>query len=143
YEKLSGMTGTAYTEAEEFQQIYGLDVVQIPANREVQREDLNDLIFKTERGKLKALTAAIKEYHEAGRPVLVGSPSIAKNELVAAWLDKEKLPYEILNAKNNEREAAIVAKAGEKGAITLSTNMAGRGTDIQRGEGVVQLGVRV
>lgn len=140
YEKLSGMTGTAFTEAEEFQQIYGLDVVQIPPNRLVQREDLDDLIFKTERGKLKALTEAIKEYHEAGRPVLVGSPSIAKNELIAAWLDKEKLPYEILNAKNNEREAAIIAKAGEKGAITLSTNMAGRGTDIKLGEGVRELG---
>ena len=140
YEKLSGMTGTAFTEAEEFQQIYGLDVVQIPPNRKIQREDLDDLIFKTEHGKLQALTEAIKEYHEAGRPVLVGSPSIAKNELIAAWLDKEKLPYEILNAKNNEREAAIVAKAGEKGAITLSTNMAGRGTDIKLGEGVVDLG---
>ncbi len=140
YEKLSGMTGTAFTEAEEFQQIYGLDVIQIPANRAVQREDLDDLIFKTERGKLKALTEAIKEYHEAGRPVLIGSPSIAKNELIAAWLDKEGLPYEILNAKNNEREAAIIAKAGEKGAITLSTNMAGRGTDIKLGEGVRELG---
>ncbi len=140
YEKLSGMTGTAYTEAEEFQQIYGLDVIQIPPNREIQREDLDDLIFKTERGKLQALTEAIKEYHEAGRPVLIGSPSIAKNELIAAWLDKEKLPYEILNAKNNEREAAIIAKAGEKGAITLSTNMAGRGTDIKLAEGVVELG---
>jgi preprotein translocase subunit SecA len=140
YEKLSGMTGTAYTEAEEFQQIYGLDVVQIPPNRKVQREDLDDLIFKTERGKLKALAAAVKEYHEAGRPVLIGSPSIAKNELIAAWLDKENLPYEILNAKNNEREAAIIAKAGEKGAITLSTNMAGRGTDIKLGEGVRELG---
>src|SRR5690606_29793984 len=140
YEKLSGMTGTAFTEAEEFQQIYGLDVVQIPANRQIQREDLDDLIFKTERGKLKALAAAVKEYHEAGRPVLIGSPSIAKNELIAAWLDKENLPYEILNAKNNEREAAIIAKAGEKGAITLSTNMAGRGTDIKLGKGVVELG---
>ncbi len=140
YDKLSGMTGTAFTEAEEFQQIYGLDVIQIPANRQIQREDLEDLIFKTERGKLQALAAAIKEYHESGRPVLIGSPSIAKNELIAAWLDKENLPYEILNAKNNEREAAIIAKAGEKGAITLSTNMAGRGTDIKLGEGVVELG---
>lgn len=140
YDKLSGMTGTAFTEAEEFQQIYGLDVVQIPANRPIQRDDLDDLIFKTERGKLKALTEAIKEYHEAGRPVLVGSPSIAKNELVAAWLDKENIPYEMLNAKNNEREAAIVAKAGEKGAITLATNMAGRGTDIKLADGVVELG---
>ncbi len=140
YEKLSGMTGTAYTEAEEFQQIYGLDVVQIPTNRPVRRIDHDDLIFKTERGKLKSMVAAIKEYHKAGRPVLVGSPSIAKNELIAAWLDKEGLPYEILNAKNNEREAAIIAKAGEKGAITLATNMAGRGTDIKLGEGVVELG---
>src|SRR5690606_2961724 len=96
--------------------------------------------FKTERGKLKAMVAAIKEHHEAGRPVLIGSPSIAKNELIASWLDKEGLPYELLNAKNNEREAAIVAKAGEKGAITLSTNMAGRGTDVKLGEGVKELG---
>lgn len=140
YDKLSGMTGTAYTEAEEFQQIYGLDVIQIPTNRKVQRKDHEDLIFRSERGKLKAMVEAIKEHHKAGRPVLVGSPSIAKNELIAAWLDKEKLPYEILNAKNNEREAAIVAKAGEKGAITLATNMAGRGTDIKLAEGVVELG---
>lgn len=140
YDKLSGMTGTAYTEAEEFQQIYGLDVIQIPTNRKVQRKDHEDLIFRSERGKVKAMVEAIKEHHKAGRPVLVGSPSIAKNELIAAWLDKEKLPYEILNAKNNEREAAIVAKAGEKGAITLATNMAGRGTDIKLAEGVVELG---
>lgn len=140
YTKLSGMTGTAYTEAEEFQQIYGLDVVQIPSNREIARNDLDDLIFKTERGKLKAMVGAIKEYHQAGRPVLVGSPSIAKNELIAAWLDKENLPYAILNAKNNEHEADIVAKAGEKGAITLATNMAGRGTDIKLAKGIAELG---
>ncbi|MDB5167448.1 MAG: secA [Candidatus Saccharibacteria bacterium] len=140
YKKLSGMTGTAFTEAEEFQQIYSLDVIQIPSNRPIARNDKQDLIFKTEKGKLKAVAKAIKEYHEIGRPVLVGSASIAKNELIAEWLDKEKVPYELLNAKNNEREAAIIEKAGEKGAITLATNIAGRGTDIKLGEGVVDLG---
>ncbi len=140
YSKLSGMTGTAFTEAEEFQQIYSLDVIQIPSNRPIARDDKEDLIFKSEKGKLKAVADAIKEYHKVGRPVLVGSASIAKNELIASWLDKEKVPYEILNAKNNEREAAIIAKAGEKGAVTLATNIAGRGTDIVLGEGVKELG---
>lgn len=140
YEKLSGMTGTAFTEAEEFQQIYSLDVIQIPPNRPVIRNDKEDLIFKTEKGKLKAVAEVIKEHHKAGRPVLVGSASIAKNELIAKWLDKEKIPYEILNAKNNEREAAIVEKAGEKGAVTLATNIAGRGTDIKLAKGVKELG---
>jgi len=140
YGKLSGMTGTAFTEAEEFQQIYSLDVIQIPSNKPLIREDKEDLIFKTEKGKLKAVASAIREYHKIGRPVLVGSASISKNEMIAAWLDKEKVPYEILNAKNNEREAAIIEKAGEKGAITLATNIAGRGTDIKLGEGVVELG---
>jgi len=140
YKKLSGMTGTAFTEAEEFQQIYSLDVVQIPPNRPITRVDREDLIFKTEAGKLKAVAEAIKEHHKAGRPVLVGSASIAKNELIANYLKKEGIKYEILNAKNNEREAAIVEKAGEKGAITLATNIAGRGTDIKLGEGVKELG---
>lgn len=140
YDKLSGMTGTAFTEAEEFQQIYSLDVVQIPPNKPVIRNDHEDLIFKTEKAKLKAVAGAIKEHHEAGRPVLVGSGSIAKNELIANYLEKEGIKYELLNAKNNEREAAIVEKAGEKGAITLATNIAGRGTDIKLGEGVKELG---
>lgn len=140
YKKLSGMTGTAFTEAEEFQQIYKLDVVQIPSNRPIAREDKEDLIFRTEKAKLKAIAEAIKEYHKEGRPVLVGSASIAKNEMIAAHLDKENVPYEILNAKNNEREAAIIEKAGEKGAITLATNIAGRGTDIKLSKGVTELG---
>jgi preprotein translocase subunit SecA len=140
YKKLSGMTGTAFTEAEEFQQIYSLDVVQVPANRPLIRDDRADLIFRSEKAKLKAIADAIKEYHEAGRPVLVGSASIAKNELIADWLDKDKVPYEILNAKNNEREAAIIEKAGAKGAITLATNIAGRGTDIKLDPEVIKLG---
>ena len=140
YNKLSGMTGTAFTEAEEFQQIYSLDVIQIPPNRPIARVDKDDLIYRTEDGKLRAIVEEVKKYHEKGQPVLIGSASIVKNEKIAEYLDKAGLPYEILNAKNNEREAAIVAKAGEKGAITLATNMAGRGTDIKLGKGVKELG---
>ena len=140
YRKLSGMTGTAFTEAEEFQQIYALNVIQIPPNRPIKRIDRDDLIFRTEAGKLRAIVSTIQEYHAKGQPILVGSASIVKNELIAKYLDEAKLPYEILNAKNNEREAAIVAKAGEKGAITLATNMAGRGTDIKLPEEVKKLG---
>ena len=140
YRKLSGMTGTAFTEAEEFQQIYALNVIQIPPNRPIKRIDKDDLIFRTEAGKLRAIVRTIQEYHVKGQPILVGSASIVKNELIAKYLDEANLPYEILNAKNNEREAAIVAKAGEKGAITLATNMAGRGTDIKLPEEVKKLG---
>lgn len=140
YKKLSGMTGTAFTEAEEFQQIYALDVIQIPPNKPIARVDKDDLIYKTKAGKLKAIASEIRKYHEKGQPVLVGSGSIANNEEIARYLDEQGIPYEILNAKNNEREAAIIEKAGEKGAITLATNMAGRGTDIKLGEGVKELG---
>jgi preprotein translocase subunit SecA len=140
YKKLSGMTGTAFTEAEEFQQIYSLDVIQIPSNRPLIRVDKPDLIFRTEKAKLKAVASMIAEYYSVGRPVLIGSASIAKNELIASWLDKANVSYELLNAKNNEREATIIEKAGEKGSITLATNIAGRGTDIKLGKGVVELG---
>ena len=140
YKKLSGMTGTAFTEAEEFQQIYALDVIQIPPNKPIARVDKDDLIFRTKAGKLRAIPSEIEKYHAKGQPVLVGSDSIANNEEIARYLDQRGIPYEILNAKNNEREAAIIEKAGEKGAITLATNMAGRGTDIKLGEGVKELG---
>ena len=140
YHKLSGMTGTAFTEAEEFQQIYALDVIQIPPNKPIIRIDKDALIYKTTAAKLKAIAEEVAKYHAKGQPVLVGSGSIANNEEIARYLDQFGLPYELLNAKNNEREAAIVARAGEKGAITLATNMAGRGTDIKLGEGVAELG---
>ena len=140
YNKLSGMTGTAFTEAEEFQQIYALDVIQIPPNRPIIRIDKDDLIFRTEAGKLRAIVKEVKKFHEKGQPVLIGSASIVKNELIAKYLDEAGLSYELLNAKNNEREAAIVEKAGQKGAITLATNMAGRGTDIKLTDEVKELG---
>ncbi|HSE61003.1 MAG TPA: preprotein translocase subunit SecA, partial [Candidatus Saccharimonadales bacterium] len=140
YKKLSGMTGTAYTEAEEFQQIYGLDVVQIPSNKPLAREDKPDMIFKTEAGKIAAIVKQVKEYQKIGRPVLLGSASIEKNETLSQALTKAGVKHETLNAKNNEREAAIIAKAGEKGAVTLATNIAGRGTDIVLGKGVKELG---
>ena len=140
YKKLSGMTGTAFTEAEEFQQIYALDVIQIPPNKPITRIDKDDLIFRTKAGKLRAIANEIEKYHAKGQPVLVGSDSIANNEEIARYLDERGISYEILNAKNNEREAAIIEKAGEKGAITLATNMAGRGTDIKLGKGVRELG---
>lgn len=140
YRKLAGMTGTAFTEAEEFQQIYALDVIQIPPNRPIARVDKDDLIFRTEAGKLRAIVREVAAYHEKGQPVLIGSASIVKNELIAKYLDEAGLPYQLLNAKNNEREAAIVEKAGEKGAITLATNMAGRGTDIKLSDEVKKLG---
>lgn len=130
YEKLSGMTGTAVTESEEFHQIYKLDVVEIPPNRKVVRVDRSDRIYKTEKGKFKAIVNEVKKLHTKGQPVLIGTVSIEKNEELGRLLTKAKVPHQILNAKNNEREAAIVAKAGRKGAVTLATNIAGRGTDI-------------
>jgi preprotein translocase subunit SecA len=140
YNKLSGMTGTAYTEAEEFQQIYGLDVVQVPPNKPMIRDDKADMIFKTEAGKIAAIVKQVKEYQKIGRPVLLGSASIEKNEALSHALTKAGVKHETLNAKNNEREAAIIAEAGRKGAVTLATNIAGRGTDIVLDEGVKKLG---
>ena len=140
YNKLSGMTGTAFTEAEEFQQIYALDVVQIPPNKPIIRVDKDDLIYRTEAAKLKAVADEVKKYHNRGQPVLVGSDSIENNEHIARYLEHEGIPFELLNAKNNEHEASIIAKAGEKGAVTLATNMAGRGTDIKLAPGVAKLG---
>lgn len=140
YEKLSGMTGTALTEAEEFHMIYKLDVIEIPANRKVVRDDRTDRIYRTEKGKFKAIAKEVRMLHTKGQPVLIGTVSIEKNELLANLLTKEGIPHEILNAKNNEKEANIVARAGRPGAVTLATNIAGRGTDIVLGEGVRELG---
>jgi preprotein translocase subunit SecA len=133
YDKLSGMTGTAMTEASEFQQIYKLGVVPIPANRPVQRVDQSDLVYRTEDAKLKAVIADIEEKHRVGQPVLVGTTSVEKSELVSKYLTRTGIPHEVLNAKQHDREASIVAEAGRKGAVTVATNMAGRGTDIMLG----------
>ncbi len=133
YGRLSGMTGTAKTEEEEFFKIYQLEVVQIPTNNEMVRKDLPDLIYKNEEGKFKAIAKDVKERHKNGQPVLIGTVSIAKNELLADYLKKEGVTFELLNAKNHEREAQIVAQAGKYGAVTLATNIAGRGVDILLG----------
>ena len=130
YEKLAGMTGTAATEAEEFHRIYKLEVVEIPTNEPMIREDLQDLIYKTEEAKFKAVVEDIKERYQKGQPVLVGTVSIKKNERLADLLKRDGIPFELLNAKNHEREAQIIAQAGKPGAVTVATNMAGRGVDI-------------
>ena len=133
YEKLAGMTGTAMTEASEFQQIYKLGVVPIPSNRVVKRVDQSDLVYRTEEAKLKAVIADIENKHKLGQPVLVGTTSVAKSELVSSYLTKSGIPHEVLNAKQHDREATIIAEAGRKKAVTVATNMAGRGTDIMLG----------
>ena len=140
YKKLSGMTGTAKTEEEEFRDIYNMYVVEVPTNRPVIREDRPDLLFTTKEHKFNALVKEIKRRHELGQPILVGTADVTTSELVSSMLTKLGLKHEVLNAKNNTREAEIVALAGQKGAITISTNMAGRGTDIKLGEGVKELG---
>lgn len=137
YKKLAGMTGTAETEADEFHQIYKLDVAVIPTNRPVRRVDNNDVVYKTQREKFKAIVDEIAECHERAQPVLVGTISVETSELLSRMLSRAKIPHSVLNAKNHEREADIVARAGQKGAVTIATNMAGRGTDIKLGEGVI------
>ena len=140
YDKLSGMTGTAQTEAVEFSQIYGLETITIPTNKPMIREDRPDLIYRTQREKFIAIVQAIKELHEKGQPVLVGTISIETSELLSSMLRKEGIPHNVLNAKQHAREAEIVAQAGQAGHVTIATNMAGRGTDIRLGEGVTELG---
>ena len=139
YDKLAGMTGTAETEATEFSDIYGLDVVVIPTNRPVRRVDYNDLMFMTQRAKYKALLEEIEECHGRGQPILVGTVSVEASELISRMLRRKNIPHNVLNAKFHEREAEVVARAGQPGGVTIATNMAGRGTDIKLGEGVVHV----
>jgi preprotein translocase subunit SecA len=140
YHKLAGMTGTALTEAEEFDKIYKLEVVPIPTNKEMIRLDQPDLIYRTEEAKYRALVEDIEERHKTRQPILVGTTSIEKSERLSRMLEKKGIPHEVLNAKLHEREAVVVAQAGQPGAVTIATNMAGRGTDIVLGEGVAELG---
>ncbi len=140
YEKKSGMTGTAQTEESEFREIYGMDVVIIPTNRPVQRIDHPDVVYKTEKGKLNAIVEDVKKSYEIGQPVLVGTVTIEKSEEISKLLKKEGIKHQVLNAKYHEKEAEIVELAGQKGAVTIATNMAGRGTDIKLEEGVEDLG---
>ena len=140
YRKLSGMTGTAETEAREFKDIYKLDVVSVPTNRPVNRVDGNDQIYRTQREKFKAIIADVRRRHEAGQPVLLGTVTVDTSEILSRMLKIAHIPHEVLNAKNHAREAEIVALAGMRGAVTIATNMAGRGTDIKLGEGVTELG---
>jgi preprotein translocase subunit SecA len=139
YKKLSGMTGTAETEADEFHQIYKLDVMVIPTNRPVRRMDYNDFIYKTQREKYNALIEEISDCHQRGQPVLVGTISVENSEVISRMLRRVNIPHNVLNAKNHQREAEIVANAGQAGAVTIATNMAGRGTDIKLGKGVVHI----
>ena len=140
YKKLSGMTGTAKTEEEEFRNIYNMYVITIPTNRDIIREDKADLVYATQQGKFNALIKEIEERYQKGQPVLVGTIAIETNELISKLLTKKKIPHEVLNAKNHAREAEIIAKAGEKGAVTIATNMAGRGTDIKLTDETRELG---
>ena len=133
YTKLAGMTGTAMTSAEEFLKVYGLTIIAVPTHKPPQRKDVNDFIFQTEKGKFKAVARKVKELHDAGRPVLIGTVSIEKNELLSQFLTLEGIPHQLLNAKNHEREGEIISQAGKKGAVTIATNMAGRGVDIKLG----------
>ena len=130
YKKLSGMTGTAKTEENEFREIYGVDVIEIPTNKPVIREDFQDVVYKGEAGKFKAVINEIIERHQTGQPILVGTISIEKSEILSKLLKKQGIKHEVLNAKQHDKEAEIVAQAGRLGSVTIATNMAGRGTDI-------------
>lgn len=140
YKKLAGMTGTASTSAEELSKVYKLDVLEIPTNRPMTRKDLPDIVYKTEEAKFRAIVEHVKEVHATGQPVLIGTVAIEKSEYLSTLLQQEGITHEVLNAKNHEREAHIIMNAGQKGAITIATNMAGRGTDIKLGEGVREVG---
>lgn len=140
FKKLSGMTGTAKTEEDEFQTIYNLNVITIPTNKPLIREDMNDLIYKSEKGKFLAVTEEVKRRHATGQPILIGTISIEKSELLSGYLKRSGIKHNVLNAKHLEKEAEIVANAGQMNAVTISTNMAGRGTDIVLGEGVIEVG---
>lgn len=140
YKKLAGMTGTAKTEEEEFREIYNIEVIQIPTNRPIIREDHADLLYPTLESKFHAVVQDIKERHRKGQPILVGTVAVETSELLSNMLDREKVPHEVLNAKNHFKEAEIIMNAGQKGSVTIATNMAGRGTDIKLGLGVVELG---
>lgn len=133
YERLAGMTGTAATSSEEFFKVYGLTTVAIPTNKQIARKDSDDLMFQTEAGKMRAIAKRVKELHEKGQPVLVGTVSVEKNEMLSTYFQQAGVPHEILNAKNHEREGEIIAQAGKRGAVTIATNMAGRGVDIKLG----------
>ncbi|WP_261806408.1 preprotein translocase subunit SecA [Lapidilactobacillus luobeiensis] len=140
YNKLAGMTGTAKTEEEEFREIYNMDVISIPTNRPVIRVDHSDLLYPSLRSKFNAVVGDIKERHEKGQPILVGTVAVESSELLSHLLDQEHIPHAVLNAKNHKKEAEIIMNAGQRGAVTIATNMAGRGTDIKLGPGVVELG---